>query len=149
MEQTLASVAASALSVLTPYLVKGADEFARAAGEAALDKAKGILGVLKAKWAGDDYAAGTLARYEAQPERYRPAVEDVLTEQLAKDQELAAAIRKQLAEIGPTLQIIQKLDRGENVTGLEADELASGRVSVTQEIKEAKDVRGATIKRIG
>jgi hypothetical protein len=149
VDQTLASVAASALTVLTPYLVKGADEFARAAGDVALEKAKGLLGVLKARWAGNESAASTLARYEAQPERYRPFVEDVLTEQLAQDKDLAAAIRKQLAEIGPSLQIIQKMDRGENVTGLEADELASGRVTITQEIKEAKDVRGATIKRIG
>lgn len=54
------------------------------------------------------------------------------------------------SEMDNTLEIVQKMNVVENVTGVDAEQMTKGQVKVTQEIKEkAKDIIGAKIKRIG
>ena len=137
------------MSVLMPYVVKGAQEFARVAGEAAYTKARQLLDTLKARLAGDKEASDNLARLEEKPDRYRAAVEDILKEKVAQDPSLATELERLLREMGPEMEIIQKIKIGEDVTGLEADELTAGHITVSQEMEEAKKVTGARIKRIG
>jgi hypothetical protein len=76
-------------------------------------------------------------------------LEDILQERLAEDEDLANELRRLLQDMGPELDIIQKIDVGENVIGLEADEMTGGKAKIEQDIKEAKNVTGAKIKRIG
>jgi len=145
----ISTLVGSVMGVLMPYVVKGAEEFARLAGEAAYNKARHLLDTLKAKLAGDKEAIDGLTRLEEKPERYQPVVEDILKEKLSQDKDLAAELERLLKEMGPDLEIIQKIKVGEKVTGLEADEMVGGKAKVTQEIEEGKDVTGAKIKRMG
>jgi hypothetical protein len=143
------ALVSTVLSVLVPYVAKGGEEFAKEAGKAAFEKAKSLFQSLKTKLAGDKEASTVLENFEQKPARYQKILDDVLREKLTQDPALAADLEKHLKEMGPELEIIQKMKVGEKVTGLEADEMTGGGVKINQDIEQAKDVTGAKIKRIG
>lgn len=145
----LTAIAAGALSVLIPYAKKGAEEFARIAGEAAYNKAKKLLEFLEARWGGDKEAAENLERFQQKPERYQPVLEDILNEKLAQDADLAAELKQLLEDLGPDIQVIQKMKTAKHVTGVDADQMSEGKARVQQDIEDAERVTGARIKRIG
>jgi hypothetical protein len=149
MDPITASLAAKVVSVLAPYVVVGAEEFVRNAGKDAYEKAKSMLAALRAKWTGDKDATEALTHFEDKPERYAPVLEDVLTEKLAEDKELAVVLSTLLEEMGPSLEVVQKMEEGRKVTGIEAEEMTGGRATVDQDIGTGEDVTGARIRRIG
>jgi hypothetical protein len=51
--------------------------------------------------------------------------------------------------MGPSLEVVQKMEEGRKVTGLEAEEMSGGRAAVRQDIGTGEDVTGARIRRIG
>jgi hypothetical protein len=51
--------------------------------------------------------------------------------------------------MGPVLRVIQEIDIGRHVTAVDADEMLSGSLEATQKIRDAQDVTGLRIKRIG
>lgn len=147
-----ATIATAAVTLLVPYVKEAAKEFAGEAGKTALQKVGTLFTMLKQRLGGDAAASDTLTRFEQSPERYQPFLEDVLKERLEKDEAFRTEAARMLAEIkasAPELAIVQKLDEGEGITGVEAGELASGRVTVDQTIGKGKDVTGARIDRIG
>ncbi|MDQ3795466.1 MAG: hypothetical protein M3316_07335, partial [Actinomycetota bacterium] len=85
---------------------------------------------------------------EEKPERYAPVLEDVLNEKLAEDKELAAVLSTLLNEMGPSLEVVQQMEEGRRVMGLEAEEMAGGKATVRQDIGTGEDVTGARIRRI-
>jgi|SRR5215203_3710524 len=149
MDPVTVTLAANVMTVLMPYAAMGAQEFVKSAGKEAYEKAKSLIGTLKARWARDEEATDAVARFEEKPERYRPALEDILTEKLASDEELATELATLLNEMGPTLEIVQQMEEGLRVTGLEAEQMSGGRASVRQDIERGEDVTGARIGRIG
>src|SRR5215211_2228729 len=149
MDPITATLAANVVEVLAPYVAVGAQEFVRNAGKDAYEKAKTMLAALRAKWTGDEEATDALTRFEEKPERYAPVLEDVLNEKLADDKELAAVLSTLLEEMGPSLEIVQKMEEGRKVTGLEAEEMTGGKTTVNQDIGRGEDVTGARIRRIG
>ncbi len=149
MDPITASLAANVVAVLAPYVAVGAQEFVRNAGKDAYEKAKTMLASLKDKWSGDEEATDALTRFEDKPERYAPVLEDVLREKLAEDKELAALLSTLLDEMGPSLEVFQKMEEGRKVTGIEAEEMSGGRATVNQDIATGEDVTGARIRRIG
>jgi len=149
VDPVTASLATNVVAVLAPYVVVGAQEFARNVGKDAYEKARTMLAALRAKWTGDEEATDALTRFEEKPERYAPVLEDVLREKLAEDKELAMVLSTLLNEMGPSLEVVQKMDEGRRVTGIEAEEMAGGRATVNQDIGTGEDVTGARIGRIG
>jgi hypothetical protein len=149
MDPVTVSLAPAIMGVLVPYAKKGAESFVSSAGKDAYEKTKAILETLKKRWSGDKEATETLEHFEEKPDRYKSAVEDILNEKLAHDKGLSEELQKILNDIGPDLEIIQKMKTAEDVTGLEADEIAKGTVKITQDIEQAKNVTGAKVKHIG
>lgn len=149
MDPATAGLATSVMTVLLTYAAFGAEEFARSVGRDTYEKAKGLVGILKARWAGDKEATENLARFEEKPERYRPVLEDILREKLVQDEQLAAELASLLDQMGPELEIIQQMEEGRGVAGLEAGEMSRGRASVRQDIQRGDDVTGARIDRMG
>src|SRR5215212_7107683 len=149
MDPITATLAANVVAVLAPYVAVGAQEFVRNAGKDAYEKAKTMLASLKAKWTGDEEATDALTRFEDKPERYASVLEDVLREKLAEGKELAMALSTLLEEMGPSLEVVQRMEEGRKVTGIEAEEMAGGRATVNQDIVRGEDVTGAKIRRIG
>ena len=140
------------ISVLTPLAAKGVSSLAESAGQVAADKASQMLETLKQKWTGDDEATGTLRRFEENPARYEPMLEDVLSEKVGQDEALRSELAQLLEDMGDSLTIIQRLGSvsGE-ATGLEANELGRGRqVTVDQSADEVSGkITGARIDKIG
>jgi hypothetical protein len=149
MDPVTATLAANVMSVLMPYAAMGAQEFAKSAGKEAYEKAKSLLGTLKARWAGDEEATDAVARFEEKPERYRPVLEGILEEKITQDKELAAELATLLEEMGPSLEVVQRMEEGRRVTGVEAEQMSGGRARVRQQIGRGEDVTGARIGRIG
>jgi len=148
----MGALAPAVISVLTPLVAKGAKALADAAGKVAAEKANSIMETLKRRWSGDAEASGALKRFEENPQRYEPMLEDILTEKFGSDADLESQLRKLLEEMGDGLTIVQRLGTvsGE-ATGLEAGELGRGRkVSVEQSANEVSGkITGAKIDRIG
>ena len=149
MDPVSATLAANVMTVLMPYAAMGAQEFVKSAGKEAYEKAKTLLGTLKARWAGDEEETDTIARFEEKPERYRPVLEGILEEKITQDRELAAELATLLEEMGPSLEVVQRMEEGRRITGLEAQQMSGGRARVRQDIGRGEDVTGARIGRIG
>jgi hypothetical protein len=149
MMEPASALAVAALTALTPYLAKGSEEFIKAAGKDVYEKTKNLLVMLKTRWKNDREATDALTRYQEKPQRYEPVVKDILEEQLAKDNDFAAVLSSLLFEIGPQIEVRQRMKDAIDVTGLEATEMSRGDVKVAQEIDTATNVTGAKINHIG
>ena len=149
MDPVTVTLAANVMTVLMPYAAMGAQEFAKSAGKEAYEKAKSLLGTLKARWTGDEEATDAVARFEEKPERYRPVLEGILEEKITQDEQLAAELATLLEEMGPSLEVVQRMEEGRRITGLEAEQMSGGRARVRQDIGRGEDVTGARIGRIG
>jgi hypothetical protein len=149
MDPITGSLAASVVNVLAPYVVLGAQEFVKKAGQEAYEKAKTMFATLRDRWKGDKEAIDALSRFEEKPDWYAPALENVLREKLAHDKELEAQLSTLLNEMEPDLKVVQRLEKGRRVTGLETTRMTGGRATIDQEIGEGEDVTGAKIDHIG
>ena len=149
MDPTIVDLAKNVITVLLPFVSKGAEAFASKVGDTAFEKAEALLTTLKQKWSGDKEATDSLILFEEKPERYKVVLEDILQEKLANDHELAAQVAQFLQGMGPTLEIIQQMEEGKNVIGLKATEMKSGRARVTQDIAKAEGVTGAEFDTLG
>jgi hypothetical protein len=149
MDPVTANLATSVMTVLIPYAAKGAEEFAKSVGKDAYEKAKSLLSILKTRWAGDKEAMDTLTRFKEKPERYQTVLEDILVEKVAQDKELAKELFNQLNNMGPELEIIQKMKEARRVRGLEVEEMNKGRARVYQDIERSEDLGGGKFGRIG
>ncbi|UCC52881.1 MAG: hypothetical protein JSV68_02730 [Anaerolineaceae bacterium] len=81
------AIAASAIAILSPYLVKAGEEIAKGAGQAAWKKTGDIYEAIKVRFAKeeDDFPAQTLEQFEKSPDKRKGAMQDVLGEILAHD----------------------------------------------------------------
>ena len=144
MEPTI--IAASVVTLLSPYLKKTVEEFAGEAGKKAFDKAGQLFSWIKSKVTGE--AATTLTRFEKDPDRYQPFLEDVLSEQLAQDaafrDELAAKLENIKAE-APTVEVVIRMKEAEKVTGIRIKNMTRGTAKATLDIEKGKDITGAEI----
>jgi hypothetical protein len=114
-------LATAAVALLSPYLVKAGEAFAKQAGEKLADKAEALYQAVKDKFKGDAYAEQTLARVEETPEATgRQAVlQEVLAEKLEEDPEFAGTVRRLLEEAraADTRNVIAFGDRSVAVGG--------------------------------
>ena len=152
MHEAAVQLATTVLSILTPYAARTGKEFVEAVGETAYQRAKALMDTLKERWARrteHKEASDVLENFEKKPERYTPVLQDVLEEKIAADPELADELTRRTQEFGPLIEIIQRLENAEGVTGLEVKEMTGGKASISQEIKGSRNVTGAKIDRIG
>ena len=145
----IATLTGSVLAVITPYVSKGAEEFAKLAGAAAFEKTKALFAAIKHRLSPDKEAADTLGRFEEKPQRYEPVLRDILAERLAKDPEFAAELERYVKEIGPVMEIVQRQKEAEGIVGFQGSEVSGGSVRVVQEMDKAKNVIGAKVDKFG
>ena len=143
------TLAGTVISIIGPYIMKGADAFVNEVGQSACDAAQSLLDRIKKKFGDDDEATGAIENYEAKPQRYEPVVEDILQTKLGEDEAFANDIASIVENMGPVLSIVQKMDVGQNVTGLSAKEMRSGQATVQQEIKQGTNIVGASFEKLG
>ncbi len=151
-----ATIAASLVALLAPYLKKAAEEFAGEAGKGVAtfvqEKAKALWERLRAGFAGNAPAIQVLDRFAADPDAHRDEVEVQLAGKLAQDRPLQEELAATLAEIkraAPEIRVVQKMKEAEAVVGLKAKRMNRGTAGVTQEIDKAKGTTGVEIDEIG
>lgn len=149
MDPVVIALAGKAVAILRPFVVKTAEEFVTTVGQAGYDRTRRLLERLRARWAGDAAGAVVLDGFEKEPERFEPALEAVLQQSLAGDPELREAVAGDVEALGAVITVFQRLGEAQDVTGLDAQEVAGGTVSVTQEIEKGTGITGARIGRIG
>ena len=128
--EPVSSLATTVISILSRYLAKGAEEFVESARKDAYDKARKILIALKTRWAGDEEARDELERFEQKPVLCRPVLQQMLQERLVGDNELVRTLTELLKEMGPSIEIVQKIEEAEETVGLEVGEMGGGRARI-------------------
>lgn len=143
------TLAATVVSIIVPYVTKGAEEFMKGAGKDAYEKTKAFFDYLKKRISANKKATSIMTRFEEEPENYWTKIESILQEEVEQDSVFAIELSNQLKTLEPYIEIIQKMKTGEDVIALEADGMTSGKVYINQEIDDAKGVKGAVVKKIG
>lgn len=144
-----ATLATAALTILTPFAKDIAKDLVKTVGETAVEKAKGLMTWLKQKLVGDESASKDLSRFEADPDKFEPSLEATIKEKVEQDPEFAAELKKRIDEIGPTITVFQQIKKGKKVVGVDAEEVRSGKVGVTQMADEVEDLTAVHAKKIG
>ena len=145
----MAPLVATVLSIASPYLVKGAEEFAKSAGAAAFNAAKALVDRLHKWWSNEPVAEAAAKALRFDPERYARVLGEQLDDDLSKDPAFAAELQKLIDAAGPYAEVYQKMDVARGVTGAEIGSLVSGHLSVRQEIRDAQNVTGLKVDKMG
>jgi hypothetical protein len=136
------TIATAALTVLAPYAKNAGRELVKTVGEVALDQAKGMLTWLKGRFAGDPVAASDLSRFEADPDNFEPGLKATIQQKVKADPAFAAELKKRVDEIGPQIDVFQRIKDGKLAVGVQATNIQSGTVSVTQDAERVDEVIG-------
>src|SRR5690348_7349270 len=142
-------LAATVIAIISPYLAKGAEEFARSAGKAAFDGTKALVERLGRWWKNDPIADAAAKSLPSDPQHYGKMLGAQLEHQLTKDEALAKDLRSLVDQMGPSVDVIQKIEVARGVTGADIGSLISGQVRVQQDIRDAQDVVGFKADKVG
>lgn len=150
VDPAIIDLATKVMTVLLPFVSKGAEEFASKVGDAAYEKTAALLSMLKKRWSGDPVATADLTRFEEEPDEvYQAVLKKTLQKKLTEDKNLAAELTQLLREMGPMLKVIQKMEVGKDVIGVKATHVKQGDVTVEQAITDAEGVTGIEADTIG
>jgi len=136
------ALVASVIGLVTPYLVKGAEEFAKEAGGAAFETVKALAERLRKWWSGDPVAAAAGENLAKQPEEYAPLLAQRLSAALARDKYFAADLTKLTNSAGPYAEVVQNIKVAHGVTGAKIRAAVAGHLKVVQSMDEAVNVTG-------
>jgi hypothetical protein len=143
------TLAMTALAILTPLAKDAGKELVKTVGEIGFEKAKDLLSWLKHRFSDDPAASKDLSRFEADPDRFEPGLEATIKEKAEQDPQFATELKKRIDEVGPMITVFQQIKSGRNITGLDAEEIHSGKVGVSQIADEVDGITGVRTKRIG
>jgi len=149
-----ATLAANAVAVVTPLVMKGAEKIAEELGGYAADKIKGVLNSLKSRFSKNKEAEESLQRFEEKLDRSSTAVvKDYLQEELANDKQFAAELQKLLQDVKkskPDIEVYIKNVSGKIVTGFDLGVVEGGKFKADiQDVHGADEVVGFKADRIG
>src|SRR5262249_22821855 len=97
-----ATLAATAIGIVGPFLAKGAEEFMKSAGKEAFGAVKALANRLQKWWSGDPVAAAAANNLGQDPQRYGKLLAELLATDLARDQGFDAELRKLVQDVGPS-----------------------------------------------
>ena len=144
-----ATIAASVIAILAPYAKDAGKELVKTVGEVTVNKAKDLMSWLKKQLERDPIASSDLSRFEADPDKFESGLKATIQEQAEKDPTFAAEVKRRIDDIGPVIVVLQQMKKGEDITGVEADVIKSGKFTATQVIDEGKGVKGVKVKIAG
>jgi hypothetical protein len=142
-------LAATVVGIVAPYLVKGAEEFAQSAGKASFEGAKALVERLREWWRDDPVANAAASDLPSDPEHNGKLLALQLDRALKKDRALSDEVRALVDRMGPTVDVVQRMEVARGVTGADIATLVSGQVRVEQEMKDAQNVTGFRAGRVG
>jgi hypothetical protein len=72
-----------------------------------------------------------------------------LEHDLVKDEAFAKEVRSLVDSLGPFIDVIQRIEVANGVTGAEIGALVSGQIRIQQDIKNAQNVTGFKADKVG
>lgn len=147
--EPITTLAAATIAILTPFLTKSAEEFAKTAGKEAFEQSKKLYEYVKGKLSGNKDAAAVLELYEKKPARHESALTEVLVDEMTENEAFAQGLSTHVQYVGPLVHVIQEMNVAEHVVGVHADQLDRGKVEVLQKIGTGKSVVGVRIGKKG
>jgi hypothetical protein len=148
------TLAANAVAVVTPLVMKGAEKIAEELGSYAADKIKGVLNSLKSRFSKSKEAEESLHHFEEKPDRNSAAVvKDYLQEELKSDKEFATELQRLLADVKkskPEIEVYIKNVSSKIVTGFDLGVVEGGKFKTDiQDVHDADEVVGFKADRVG
>lgn len=139
----------SAVTLLSPYVAKGAEEFAKDLGKDAAQKTKELYTYLKNKFNADSEESQVLSLFEKKPEKYEDALTDVLQERARSDSEFASELEKHVNSTAPYIKVVQSLEGSKRAVGADVEKATSGTFDIRQDAKNSEEVIGFKAKEVG
>lgn len=143
------ALAATAISVVAPYITKGAEALATEVGKQVAGGVEALYTRLKTWWLGEPVAEVAVGQIAKDPVKYGKLLETMLAGDLAKDPAFAAEVQGLVDVIGPQIHVVQRIVIANGVTGAEIGTFSSGKVDVEQHISEATNVTGFKATQVG
>jgi hypothetical protein len=144
-----ATLATAALTILTPFVKDAGKELVKTVGQIGVDKAKELAAWLKERFANDPVAAKDLSRFEEEPDKFEAGLQSTIKERVEQDPTFAAELNRRIDAIGPMIVVFQDIKKGANVKGVDAEEIRSGRVAVTQKADDVDGMTAVVVKKVG
>jgi hypothetical protein len=138
----------SAIAVLSPYVAKGAEEFAKELGKDAAEKAKELYTYLKNKFGVDSEESQILSLFEKKPEKYEDMLNNVLQERARTDSEFVGELERYVNATVPCIKVVQSLDGTKRAVGSDVDVVTSGTFDIRQDAKDSEEVIGFRAKEV-
>ncbi|MBY3465695.1 hypothetical protein HFN80_17040 [Rhizobium laguerreae] len=146
---SLTLLAASAITVLTPYVVKMAEGAAGELGKQALETGESLLSTLWTRWKGKPDSEAILSEFVKDPEAGKANLQTELAIDLAVDPIFKEALNA-LIEGGSPKAFQQQIVRDAAVvTGPEIIRLVKGTATQVQDVQGAQLVVGPKIGTVG
>lgn len=149
MDPVLLILAGKALQLVSPYLATGGEKIAESLGEGIGNQVREALGRIRARFRSDPARAVVLERYAVDPQANEGEAKVALAEAMDEDAGFRAEIERDVNRFGSVLSIVQRIKDGEEVTGVEIQQVKSGLIQVHQEVEKGKNVVGAKIHTFG
>jgi hypothetical protein len=140
-----ATIGATVVTILAPYVADAGKEVVKAAGELGLQKAKSLLAWLKEQFADDPVATSDLSRFEKNPEAFAPGLEATIAKKAEDDKNFSAEITNRVNDLAPVLTVIQNFRDARDMTGIKAGTVRRGELSSTQGGETAANVTGIDV----
>jgi hypothetical protein len=135
MPMAIETLAATAITLLSPYLAAGAKKAAEVAGAAVADQAGKLLSKIRDWFGSDQEAKAALQNYEINPNRYGPTVQDILLEKLKANPNWADELRQIVDAMGPRIDVFQNVKKlAGQATGLDIAKWEKGMATAIQEV---------------
>lgn len=139
----------TALTVVAAFGAKSAEAFAQEAGEQAAGAAKALFDRLREWWSREPVAAAAAENLGLDPKKYSPILGELLASDLASDEALAAELQSLVEAVSPHVEVIQRIEIANGVTGADVGRLVRGKIRVEQQITNAQNVIGFKADEIG
>jgi len=101
----------------SPYVAKGAEEFAKELGKDAAQKARDIYTYLKNKFSADSEESQILSLFEKKPEKYERNLTAVLQERAQNDSDFVDELQKHVDSAAPYIKVVQSLKGAKKAVG--------------------------------
>jgi hypothetical protein len=129
------TLAATAMTILAPYVAAGGKKAAEVAGASLAEQAGKLLSKIRDWFKGDQEAQTALESFERNPNRYGAIVQDILVERLRSSPDVAKELQGLLDAMGPRIDVFQKVERlAGTATGLDLTKWQQGLATARQEV---------------
>jgi hypothetical protein len=153
MDPVTMTLAANAIAVVSPLVMKGAEKLAEELGGFVAEKIKGVFNSLQARFSKNKEAADTLQRFEQNPDRSNAAaVKDFLQEELENDKDFATQLQTLLKDVKkakPDIEVYIKNTSSKIIRGFDLGVVEGGKFKAEIEGVQGDEVVGFKADRVG